>query len=308
MKHESQRRDRSVSTPARSLELLDRGTEAGRADHRAVAAGEAARRDVVPARMVEVGEQQRVHPLLLHLASHGARGARDDRLRRPMVRICRRAARQAGKERGARLAARLHQEGAIRACRDLGQSEIEPGGRLRPGSHRDAEAGAARGAAIDRDDEGRGAPRLVVGIDMRAFQEHAVLDRDGMQVTGADADEGEALGARRLGGDGHRVAVAARARQAQHRRVQEALPRMRPDGISEQRVILAPGEAVGTAVLRVGPACRQIGDRGDVVIDDSLVAQRGADDAEAAAAQRRKQGVEPVAVDHGCGVAGHRGR
>ena len=46
----------------------------------------------------------------------------------------------------------------------------KPDSRLRAGVHRDAEAGAAGLAAIDRDDEGALAPRLVVRIDIGAAE------------------------------------------------------------------------------------------------------------------------------------------
>ena len=58
VKQESQRRERSALLAGEVARVLDRRAEAGRADHRAVAAGEAALGDVVPARMLEIGEEQ----------------------------------------------------------------------------------------------------------------------------------------------------------------------------------------------------------------------------------------------------------
>jgi hypothetical protein len=52
---------------------------------------------------------------------------------------------------------------------------------------------------------------------------------------------------------------------------------MRTDIVAEQRRIIAPSDAVVSAILLVRPTGRQIGDRLDFVIDDRLVAQRRAD-------------------------------
>ena len=51
-------------------------------------------------------------------------------------------------------------EKPVLALGDLGQRQVESGLGLGPGVHRDAEAGPARLAAVDRDDEGALAPRL----------------------------------------------------------------------------------------------------------------------------------------------------
>ena len=76
-----------------------------------------------------------------------------------------------------------------------------------------------------------------------------------------------------------RVCLALGVPQAQHRRMQKLLPRMRPDGIAEQRVVVAASEPVAPAVLLVGPTRRQVGERDDIVIDDRLIAHGRADDA-----------------------------
>ena len=62
---------------------------------------------------------------------------------------------------------------------------------LRAGVHRDAEAGAARLAAVDRDHERVLAPRAVVRIDVRALEEDPVLDRDSVQLARPHAHERE---------------------------------------------------------------------------------------------------------------------
>src|SRR5579872_2355379 len=48
---------------------VHRGAEAGRTDHRAVAAGQAALRDIVPTRMLQVRLQQLAHVVRAHMAS-----------------------------------------------------------------------------------------------------------------------------------------------------------------------------------------------------------------------------------------------
>ena len=58
MKQESQRCRRSALIPIEVGDVLDVGAEAGRADHRAVAAGETPVGDLVPARMLVVAVQQ----------------------------------------------------------------------------------------------------------------------------------------------------------------------------------------------------------------------------------------------------------
>ena len=57
--------------------VLDRGAEAGRADHGAVAAGEAAAGDLVPARMLEVVHQQVADAVGVHRPPHVAAGVVD---------------------------------------------------------------------------------------------------------------------------------------------------------------------------------------------------------------------------------------
>ena len=55
--------------------------------------------------------------------------------------------------------------------------------------------------------------------------------------------------------------------------MEEAFPGMGPDGVAEKSVVGAAFEAVGAAVLDVGPAGREIVDGLDVVIDDRGVAE-----------------------------------
>ncbi len=73
----------------------------------------------------------------------------------------------------------------------LGQRQVVARPDLRPGLHRDAEAGAAGLAAVDRDDERVAAARLVVVVGVCTADEDAVLDLDRMQLAAPDSDERE---------------------------------------------------------------------------------------------------------------------
>ena len=77
--------------------------------------------------------------------------------------------------------------------------------------------------------------------------------------------------------------------------MQEVLPGARADHVAEQRLVLAADEAVGAAVLLVGPASGQVVARRQLVVDDRLIANRRADHGEAAAPQRVEEGVERFA-------------
>ena len=212
--------------------------------------------------------------------------------------------RQLCQQRGAAFAADIHQE-AMLAVQQFGQRQVETGLRTRSGMHRDAETRAARLAAVHRDDERAVAPRLVVRIDMRTAEEHVVLDGDRMQFAGPHGEEGKALLRRRIDRDAHAAVVAFGAEQREQRRVQEALPGMRADGIAEQRGVIAPAQAIMAAVLLVGPARRQVVEQLDVVIDDRLVAPGGAEQAKALRAQGGDQRGKAVQADHrGCSVVG----
>ena len=126
---------------------------------------------------------------------------------------------QLGEHLGAALAADLDDEAVAAVLEHLGEREVVAGGRLRPGVHRDAEAGGGGLAAVDGDDERALAAALVVLVDVAALHEHAVLHRDRVQVAGAHADErvargrGGVLGRRR----GRRRRRGARSRPAARR-------------------------------------------------------------------------------------------
>ena len=75
------------------------------------------------------------------------------------------------------------------AGEDLGQRQVEAALGARAGAHRDAEARASRGAAVDGDEKGTLPARTVVALDVGALEEDTVLDRDRVQVARTDAEE-----------------------------------------------------------------------------------------------------------------------
>src|SRR5581483_1496229 len=166
--------------------------------------------------------------------------------------------------------------------------------------HGRAEAGAARLEAIDRDDEEALPPRDVVAIAVSVAHEDAVLDRDRMQLAGTHADERERrLVQRLLLHARESVVVPARAPEAEPRREEPALPRVRPDGVPEQRVVLSAAKPVRACFLLVRPARRERPDAGEVVVDDRAVPDGRAEHAIAARSQRPDQPFEAVDPDDG---------
>jgi hypothetical protein len=90
-----------------------------------------------------------------------------------------------------------------------------------------------------------------------AAQEHPILDRDRAQLTRAHADERH----RRPGfgfGFGGGTVLAGPPHHAGGRE-QVPFPRLRADGVPEQRVVVPAPQAVGAAVLLIRPPGGQIG-------------------------------------------------
>jgi hypothetical protein len=263
--------------------VFDTRAKAGRAHHRAVAASQAAPRDLVPTRVIEVPAQQLRHlRRSRHPAPHPRHGLFGDGGRGGDVGGARLALRQLGEKLASGVAVGLDDKAVLAVADDLGQSQIETRLCLRTRLHRDAEAGAAGVAAIDRDQKRAPAPRAVVRIGIGAGEQYPVLHRDRAQFAGAHADKGKRLASLGLRDDVQRVADALGSPQALTRDMQKLLPRMRADRIAEQRVVLAAAQPVMPALLLVAPAARQIGERSDVVIDDRPVAHGRPDDAKAA--------------------------
>ena len=134
---------------------------------------------------------------------------------------------------------------------------------------------------------------------MGARQEHLVLNRDRVELTGAHADERVARRRGRLLDDLEALAVlpAPRLPQAQIGRVQKLLPRLRADGVTEYRLIVAPSQAIGAAILLVGPADRELRAGAHVAIDDRAFTHRRPNHLIALTGNRREQPIEDAALD-----------
>ena len=107
------------------------------------------------------------------------------------------------------------------------------------------------------------------------MKQHSVLDGDGGQLAGADAQEG--IAPRRVGiaqyPEG--LPLPLRGKQPHVRRVQILFPALRPHHVAEQRAILTPLQPVRARLLLVGPADGQIGQPLQAVVDDRFVAHCG---------------------------------
>ena len=88
-----------------------------------------------------------------------------------------------------------------------------------------------------------------------------------------------------------------RAPERQHWRMQELLPRMRTHRIAEQRRVLARLQTVGSSVLLIGPAFRQVGNVVDVVVDNGAAADGRTDYAEVAPLERVNERLQPLYSD-----------
>jgi hypothetical protein len=222
--------------------------------------------------VLEVARQQAVKVGRVELSAHARRGSGNRCACRLQVRRLRLAARQLVQELSPALAANLDEE-AMLAVEDLRKRKVIPGLCLGTGSHRDAEAGAARLEAVDRDEEGALAARGVVAIGEAAAHEDPILRRDRVELARAHAQKRERCLVDGLLLDVEAtIPVAARLPESNARRQQVLLPGMRPHGIAEPSLVLASLEPVAARVLGVGPPDRQLGRRLELVVDDRALA------------------------------------
>ena len=252
-------------------------------------------RDVVPARVLEIGEQRLAHVGGVDGAGHPGGCAVDHGPSGLTVGIVGGPQRQLVEELGAALAPGADKE-AVLAVEQLRQREIEAVLGAGAGAHRRAEAGGSRVAAVDGHDERAVAAGCVVSVDVRAAREDAVLDADRSEVAGADAEKGERLGRRRLRLDRH-APVPPGAPEAQPRREEELLPGVRTDREAEAGLIVAAVQPVAAALGLVRPADRQVGGRLELRVDDRPVAHARPHHAVAACPQRLHESLESVEPD-----------
>ena len=193
--------------------------------------------------------------------------------------------RSAGKRRrdlGASLAADLEQQSML-TVEDLRERQVVVAFGLRACAHRDAEARGRGLEAVGGHDEGVLPAGGVVAIGVAAAEQHAVLDRDPVQLAGAHAEQRERRRVWRLLLHLEpAVSLTPRPEQLDACREQELLPGVRPDRVAEARVIVAALETIRACLLNVGPADRQLGRGFEIVVDDRALSNLGAEHAEAA--------------------------
>ena len=216
--------------------------------------------EVAREQVADVGRVERAAHALGRAVDRGAGG-------REVV-LGRRPARKRGRDLGAALAADLEQQPML-AVEDLREREVVVLVGLRAGAHRDAEARGRGLEAVGGHDEGVLPACGVVAIGVAAAEQHAILDRDPVQLAGAHAEKRERRRIERLLLHLEpAVPGAPRPEQLDARRKQELLPRVRADRVAEARVVVAALEAIRPGLLDVGPADGQLGRGFEIVVDD----------------------------------------
>ncbi len=257
--------------------------EAGGADERAVRAGQAALRDLGPARVIERGPQA---------GRQARRRGRDRRSRLARLRPARAARSDWSDSAGPssrRSTTAAPAAVPIRTTNPSSSSDRMMSAPLSISGPVPIEVQKQVLAAVAHStpDHERGvAAGDVVGVAERTGAHRPVLDAQGGDLAGAGAHEGEA---RRIDLDGlHHdlVAVASTAGQGNDRGVGEALPGRRADVVVEEAVTSGGRQPVRAGRRLGGPALGQLGKGGELVVDDRAVDDGGTDDA----AGRRRSG------------------
>ena len=242
--------------------------------------------------MLLVAIQQLLDPARVQGAAHRSGGRLADPVGGGPIAIDRRGRGQPIEKREAAVAPRLDHE-AVRVD-ELGEDQIVTLGDARPGVHRNAETGPSGLTAVDADHEDVAPAGDVVGLAQRSGDEGPILDGDGGEIAGARADQGDAG---RIGFHGvglEAFVLAPQAGQAHARREEGRLPRLRPDGKTEEALVFAADQAITPGLLLLAPAGGQVGDAGDVVMDDRAVAHPRTFQLVAVGAQRGQQRLQPV--------------
>ena len=228
-----------------------RGAEARRAGHGAIAAGQAARGNLVPAPGVMTVRHQLAQADRIKVASHPVRGRCHRRPGPSHGVVVGALAVQPGHDVRAPGRADVDQEPVSAFVEQFGQRQVKSGPGTGAGAHRRAEAGLAGLRAVHRDDE----RAVAAGRVPRArLAEHAVLDRDSVQVTRVDAQERVPGRLVVIGTDVEPVRRARGRPQPLPRRMQEALPALRPRGVPEDGGVGAAAQPVPAGCQRYSPA------------------------------------------------------
>ena len=264
-------------------DLAHARAEAGRADQRAVGAGEAALGDLRPVRVVEAGHQPSGQALDRDRVADRLAHGRDRRPTLPHPIVAGRRQRQPLGQRPAARGGRPHEEPVI----ELGQDEVGVvAGDLGAGAHRGAEARGPGDRALDRDDQRRPPAGRVVGVRDRALHQDPVLDAQRRQLAAAHAEEGQRPGIRLDGLECRPVAVPPGPPDRDAGRERVALPAGRTHRVAERPLAVALRDPVPARRLLVTPADRQVGRRRDLVVDDRPVLDGGGDDRAALVVER----------------------
>ncbi len=155
--------------------------EAGRAGGGAVPAHQADLRDGLPLGVLAIGDQELVQAVGFDLAAHLRRRLPDQPCALSGLGVGGLARADGQEDLPALPRSALHQEPTV----DLGEGQVEPLAAVRAGTHRGAEARPPGLLAIDGHDKGPAASLGVEGV----LAEHPVLDPDGVQVAGPQAEE-----------------------------------------------------------------------------------------------------------------------
>ncbi len=168
---------------------------------------------------------------------------------------------------------------------------------LRPGPHRQAEAGTRRSRTVHSDKERAVPRRRIPRIGEPAVTKHVILDSDGRQLTSPNSDE-RVPGRWRGFVNSEPAGCRPRRRpQPVSRRRQVAPRRLRPHGVAEQGVVVASAKAVDPGLLLVGPASRHVSGGSHLIERDRSVTDGRAYDRVPPCDEDTEQGIEACRAD-----------
>ena len=223
--------------------VLDGSAETGGAHQRAVRAGQAALRDIVPTWVLQVGDQHVARTYGVEPPCHPLDASGDDVAHGPDIVVGRGSPRhdrlELGQHLGTALRSDLDHQLVAGTVEQFGHGEVVAGPDRRTGAHRRAEAGRGRAAAVDAHEE-RSLPGLDVRrVGMRSIPQHPVLDGDRRQLARLQPDEGVGGWLDHVVDELEPVADPHGRPQRPRWRRQEASRRRRPDRVREEGSVVA---------------------------------------------------------------------
>ena len=208
------------------------------------------------------------------------------------------------------LAAHFDHETVAAVIEQFGQRQVVAGLHLRPGRHGGAETGRGRLSAIDGHDEGALAPLSIIGIGKGAVAEYAILDRHGVQFAGAHPHQRQRRADIAVAGDHlEGTPLAPGLKEQRLGREQLPLPGVGARVMGKQRTVPAGCEAIVARLLLVAPADGQRIKRGQLAVDDSVIADHRPHHP-VLPPQHHHQRIEVAPLDHDpvanrCSAIGH---